>query len=246
MTKIISTQNHKGGAGKTTTTSSLGAALQILGYRVLLIDCDPQSNLSQNFGREDEPLTIVDAFAGRIDFLPIVKLRDNLDLVPATLGLSEIEAGLYSNINNYFLLKTLLSKIKSQYDYVLIDNPPSLGIFTQNSLISSSSVLITVPPHYLAIKGLGTINELIATVRKELNPSILLEGILITQATNTNLTKEVVAALRAEFGDNVFKTIIRQNVAIAEASLNRVDVFSYAPTSNGASDYMSFAKELIK
>ena len=246
MTKIISILNHKGGTGKTTTAINLGTALSKIGYFVLLIDLDAQANLSQSFGIEEEHETISEVFGQKAKSLPIKKITDHLHLVPASLELSAVEPGMYSNINSYFLLKTLLDGIKDEYEFILIDCPPSLGIFTQNALIASNSVLITVQAQYLALKGLDTVCNLVTSVREKLNQSISIQGLVVTQTNHTKLSKDIVSSLKGTFKERVFETTIRQNVAIAEASANRKDIFSYNPDSYGAIDYMNLAKEVIR
>ncbi|HEV8513236.1 MAG TPA: ParA family protein [Cyclobacteriaceae bacterium] len=244
--KVIAICNHKGGVAKTTTTINLGAALSKLGERVLLIDADPQSNLSQSLGLEDETPSISDVFALKVNELPIKKLSENLSLVPASLDLSAVEPSMYSNINSYFILKTQIDKIKSDYDYILIDCPPSLGILTQNALIAANDVLIIVQAQFLALKGLDTIYSLVQSVRDKLNEKISVLGMLLTQTNHTRISKGLAQSLRVTFKEKVFDTTIRQNVAIAEASANRNDIFSYAPESFGAIDYMNLAKEILQ
>lgn len=246
MVKIISILNHKGGTGKTTTTLNLGKALNLLGHKVLLIDLDAQANLSQSFGIEDETETIAEVFSQKSQRLPIKKIEEFLHLVPASLDLSAVEPGMYSNINSYFLLKTLLEELKEHYDFVLIDCPPSLGIFTQNALIASSSVLITVQAQYLALKGLDTVYGLIKTIKEKLNQAIIIEGLVVTQTNHTRLSKDIQSSLKYAFKEKVYQTTIRQNVAIAEASASRKDIFTYSPESYGAIDYMNLAKEILK
>jgi chromosome partitioning protein len=246
MNNIISILNHKGGTSKTTTALNLGAAFSILGSRVLLIDLDPQANLSQSLGIEEESETISEVFAQKIQALPIRKISETLHLVPASLDLSAVEPGMYANINSYFLLRSLLDRVKSEYDYVLIDCPPSLGIFTQNALIASNAVLITVQAQFLALKGLDTVYNLITSVREKLNDKISVLGLLLTQTNHTRISKDVGQMLRESFKEKVFTTTIRQNVALAEASANRKDIFSYSPESFGAIDYMNLAKEITQ
>jgi chromosome partitioning protein len=246
MSKIISILNHKGGTGKTTTTINLGKALSMIGYRLLLIDLDAQANLSQSFGVEDESETISEVFGQKLQQLPIKKINELLHMVPASLDLSAVEPGMYSNINSYFLLKSYLERVKDSYDFILIDCPPSLGIFTQNALIASNSVLITVQAQFLALKGLDTVYNLITSVREKLNQSILIQGLVVTQTNHTKLSRDIVSSLKETFREKVYSTTIRQNVAIAEASANRQDIFSYSPESFGAIDYMNLAKEITQ
>ncbi|HEY0652247.1 MAG TPA: ParA family protein [Chryseosolibacter sp.] len=246
MPQIISILNHKGGTGKTTTTVNLGAALNRLGFSTLVIDMDPQANLSQSLGVEDASTTITELFSAQIDRLPIVNVKEQFDLVPASLQLSAIEPALYSNIKSYLMLKKHLDVTRDNYDFILIDCPPSLGILTQNALIASNNVLITVQSQYLALKGLETVYGLIASIRENLNPSIDVLGILITQVNHTRLSREISENLRATFKDKVFNTYIRQSVSLAEASLHRMDVFGYSPDSFGALDYLQLANEIIE
>ena len=246
MAKIISILNHKGGTGKTTTTVNLGKALSLIGYKLLLIDLDAQANLSQSLGVEDESETISEVFGQKLQQLPIKKIDEMLHLVPASLDLSAIEPGMYSNINSYFLLKSLLERFKDSYDFILIDCPPSLGIFTQNALIASNSVLITVQAQFLALKGLDTVYNLITSIREKLNPTISVQGLVVTQSNHTKLSKDIILSLKETFKEKVYNTTIRQNVAIAEASANRQDIFSYSPESYGAVDYMNLAKEMTQ
>lgn len=243
---IIGILNHKGGTAKTTTTLNLGTALSHIGCRVLLIDLDPQANLSQSLGFENETETISEVFAMKINELPIKRISDKLSLVPASLDLSAVEPGMYANINSYFILKMKFEKIKDEYDYVLIDCPPSLGIFTQNALIAASNVLITVQAQFLALKGLETVYSLITSVKEKLNDKISVLGLLLTQTNHTRISKDIAQSLRGTFKEKVFNTTIRQNVAIAEASACRKDIFSYSPESFGAIDYMNLAKEILQ
>lgn len=246
MPQIISILNHKGGTGKTTTTLNLGAALNRLGFATLVIDMDPQANLSQSLGVEDATETITELFSSEINRLPIIPVREQFDLVPASLQLSAIEPSLYTNIKSYMMLKKHLDVAQENYDFILIDCPPSLGILTQNALIASNNVLITVQSQYLALKGLETVYALISSIKENLNPSIDILGILITQVNHTRLSKDISENLRDTFKDKVFNTCIRQSVSLAEASLHRMDVFGYSPDSYGALDYLQLANEIIE
>ncbi|NOS92998.1 MAG: ParA family protein [Cyclobacteriaceae bacterium] len=245
MTNIISILNHKGGTGKTTTSINLAKALNMLGQRLLLIDLDPQANLSQSLGIEDESETISEVFERKLQQLPVKKISDSFHLVPASLDLSAVEPGMYSNIDSYFVLKSMLDRLKDDYDFVLIDCPPSLGIFTQNALIASTGVIITVQAQFLALKGLDTVYNLITSVREKLNNKIVVAGLLLTQTNHTRISKDISNKLRETFKEKVFATTIRQNVSLAEASAYRKDIFAYNPESFGATDYMNLAKEIL-
>ncbi len=246
MTKIISILNHKGGTAKTTTTLNLGKALNLLGYKILLVDLDAQANLSQSLGVEDEPETITEVFNQTSENLPIKKVEETFHLVPASLELSAVEASLYTNIRSYMLMKKKLESIQNNYDYILIDCPPNLGIFTQNALIASGQVLITIQAQYLALKGLKTVYSLINSIKENLNHNISVLGIVVVQVNHTKLSREIIQSLKDNFQDKVFESHIRQNVSLAEASLNRKDIFSYSPDSYGAIDYMNLAKEIVR
>jgi chromosome partitioning protein len=246
MAKIYSILNHKGGTGKTTTTLNLGTALTRMEKRILVIDLDAQANLSQSVGLESDEGTIAQVFERKVSKLPLVHVSKNLFVAPSSLDLSVVEATLYSNFSSYFLLKGLLEQIADDFDFILIDCPPSLGVYTQNALIASDGVIIPVQAQFLSIKGLNTIIDLIQMVKDKLNPRVEVRGLLITQVNHTKLCKDITAGLRAKFGDKVFTTAIRQNVAIAEASLRRQDIFTYGPDSMGAHDYLSLANELTQ
>ena len=246
MAQIMSVFNAKGGVGKTTTTLNLGKALNMMGFRILLLDLDPQANLSQSLGVENEEHTITDVFNQSIDSLPIKKVGDFFHLVPSSLELTAVEPSLYSNIKSYLLIKKRLEPIQEEYDFVIIDCPPSLGILTQNALIASNNVLIIVQAQFLALRGMETVYSLIGSIRDDLNHDISVLGLLVTQVNHTRLSKEIIQSLKERFQEKVFETSIRQNVALAEASLNKKDIFTYSPQSLGAEDYMNLAKEILK
>lgn len=242
-TRIIAMVNHKGGVGKTTTTLHLGKALSMLGKKVLIIDSDPQANLSQSLKIEDPKKEIYHALCEK-EKLPIQNISKDFDIVPASLALSGAELKLIGDINGYFRLKESLQALKTTYDYILIDCPPSLGILTVNALIAATEIMLIVQSQYLAIKGLQTIMELIDELRKNLNQHLKIGGLLLTQVNRTIVSKNIVEAVQAQHEEKVFKTVIRQNVAIVEASTMGQDIFSYAPESMAAEDYANLAKEI--
>lgn len=244
--RIIAIVNHKGGVGKTTTTLNLGKALSLQGKKVLLIDLDPQANLSQSIGIDEPKKSITQVLLEDIS-LPIENISTNFDIVPADLGLSMAETKLITNLTGYFKLKNAIQGINHiNYDYILIDCPPSLGILTLNAMIAAHEVLLVVQSQYLAMRGLDTIMNLIDEIRRNIHPDLHLLGLLITQVGRVLVNKVVAESIQKTYQDKVFKTQIRQNAAIMESSLGKVDIFKHSPKSSGAEDYMNLAKEIIK
>jgi chromosome partitioning protein len=241
---IIAIINHKGGVGKTTTTLNLGKALSLCGKKTLIIDIDPQANLSQSIGIEEPEMHIYQAMLEN-RALPITKLDKNFDIIPADLDLSEAEVKLQNDVNGYFKLRNAIKSIKEQYDFVLIDCPPSLGILTTNALIAATHILIVVQSEYLAVKGLQTILRLVESVRENLNPDLEVAGMLITQLNKTVFRQNIAETLRGIYQGKVFQSIVRQNISLAEASSVGQDIFTYNNKSAGAEDYMSLAKEIL-
>jgi chromosome partitioning protein len=241
---IIAVINHKGGVGKTTTTLNLGKALALCGKKTLIIDIDPQANLSQSIGIEEPDMHVYQAMLENTP-LPIVHLAENFDLIPTDLDLSEAELKLQNDVNGYFKLRNALKTSKDDYDFVLIDCPPSLGILTTNALIAATHILVVVQSEYLAVKGLQTILKLVESVRENLNPDLEVLGMLITQINKTIFRQNIAETLRNIYQGKVFQTAIRQNISLAEASSVGQDIFTYNSKSAGAEDYMSLAKELL-
>ncbi len=242
--KVISILNHKGGTGKTTTTVNLGKALAMQNKKVLVIDVDSQSNLSQHVGVEEAQETIYEALCGKKS-LPVIDLGDNLHIVPANIDLAGADEELKKNVNGYFKLKTALSNIHENYDFILIDCPPSLDILTINALIASDEVIIPTQSQYFSIRGLQTIFELIEELKQNLNPDLKIRGILLTQVNNTVINKTIQDTVYEGYGDLVFKTFVRQNIALTEASYSNQSIFEYNPKSQGAEDYLNLSKEIL-
>ena len=245
-TKIITIANHKGGVGKTTSTASIGDALAILGKRVLLIDLDAQQNLTFTLTQNEEPETSVYDALVKDAPLPIVNVRENLDLVPASLELARAEIDMATKIAREGILKSLLEDYRGKYDYILIDCPPSLGIVTTNALVASDRLYIPLTAEALPMKGLAMLDDVVGEVRKRVNPSLELGGVFFTRFNNRNLNKEVVKKIESRYEDNVFETKIRENIALAEMPLSGQSIFEYDPKSNGATDYMALTQEIIK
>lgn len=245
QTKVIAIANHKGGVGKTTTVVSLGT---ILGktHKVLLVDLDPQQSLTLSILKEDPgDNNIYPALIGEIDTLPIMK-AGNVDLVPSSLNLSLAEFQMVSMMARERRLTNLLESIKDNYDYILLDCPPSLGVLTLNALTAADSVIVPLIPELLPLKGLSTIEDLIARIKKSLNPKLNISGILITRSEQTKIHKTLEGKLRQQLGNMVFTSKIRKNISIAEAPTNKKSIVEYDPLSNGAADYTAFAKEFEK
>ena len=246
MSKVISISNHKGGVGKTTSALNIGAGLNKLGKKVLLIDLDPQANLSQSLGIIEHEKNIYGAIRGEYKLQPINIIK-GLDLIPSTLDLSGAEVELSGEAGREYILKELIDPIKKQYDYVIIDSPPSLGLLTINSFTASDEVLIPLQAQYLAIQGLTKLVEVIDKIKKRLNKSLKVGGVFITQYDNRQvLNRDVVTTIKSHFKNEVFKTKIRDNVALAEAPTQGVDIFRYQPKSKGAEDYLALCREIVK
>ena len=249
MTQIIAICNHKGGIGKTATSCSLAAALQQKGKQVLVIDLDGQANLTESLGLSiEEEETIYGAMCGKHP-LPLIELSNGITIVPSCLDLSAAESELISEPGRELLLKGVITKALAikPFDYVLIDCPPSLGLLTLNALTAADYVIIPVQAQFLAMRGMAKIMNIISIVKERLNPTLQIGGIVITQYNSRKtLNKSVAELIRDSFCDKVFKTIIRDNVALAECPIHGQTIFEYSPKSNGANDYMSLAEEVLK
>lgn len=244
-TMIISIANHKGGVGKTATAQNLGAGLAKEGFKTLVIDLDAQANLSVSFGIDSADKTIYEALKGEIT-LPIYKINDHLDIVPSNLNLSAIEIEMLSQAGRDFFLKSLIEKIKINYDFILIDCPPSIGVLTINALTASDKVIIPMEAHFLAVQGISKLYEVINIVIERLNSKLAVMGILITKFDKrTTIQNDIKDAILEDKEHNVFETYIRVNTSIAESTYLGQDIFEYAPNSNGAKDYADLVQEII-
>lgn len=249
MTKIIAILNHKGGVGKTTTTINLAAALQQKKKRVLAIDMDGQANLTESFGLSiEEEQTVYGAMKGKYP-LPLVETAGGVIVVPSCLDLSAAEAELINEPGRELILNGLIGKLleNRKFDYILIDCPPSLGLLTLNALTAADYLIIPVQAQFLAMRGMAKIMNVIATVQERLNPKLAIGGIVITQFDKRKtLNKSVAELVKDSFCDKVFKTVIRDNVSLAEAPIKGKNIFEYSRNSNGAKDYMALAQEVLK
>jgi len=244
MNKVISISNHKGGVGKTTSAINIGAGLNILGKKVLLVDLDPQANLSQSLNLTDQERTIYGAIRGEYKLEPVEVVR-GLDVLPSTLDLSGAEVELSGEAGREYILRELLEPLRASYNYIIIDTPPSLGLLTINALTASTEVLIPLQAQYLALRGLTKLLEVVDKIKKRLNKELRVGGVFITQYDNRKiLNRDVVATIEAHFKEELFTTRIRDNIALAEAPTQGLDIFRYQPKSYGAEDYLSLCKEI--
>jgi len=246
MGRIIACSNHKGGVGKTTSVVNIGAGLSRLKKTVLLVDLDPQANLTQSFGVNNPEFTIYEALKGEHELVPI-HIDKNLDIIASTLDLSGAEMELSSEAGREYIFTELLEPLINNYDYIIIDCPPSLGLLTINALTVADELFIPLQPHYLAIKGLTKIIEVKDKVKKRLNKKLEITGVFVTQYDKRKiLHRDVVDTINTYFQDKVFNTKIRDNIALAEAPSTGTDIFRYDPKCFGAEDYMELCKEIIK
>lgn len=253
MAKIISIVNHKGGVGKTATTANLGGILTKKGYKTLLIDMDAQANLTLALGLVvDIKKTIYQALKGVLDSqysLPIYTNADGLHVVPSCLDLSAAETELLGVGGRELILSELLATVTNDYDYILIDCPPSMSLLTLNAMTASNSILIPVQTEYLAKMGMDGILKVFNMVKTRLNKKLYVEGILFTiYDGRKNLHVSVTEMIRADYKDicPIFETVIRSSVVIGEAIAEGRDLVNYKPGSLVAKDYIAFCDELLK
>ncbi len=243
--KTISIMNHKGGTGKTTSSINIGAGLAKKGLKVLLLDIDSQANLTEGLGVGDPEESVYDSIRENKK-LPILNISDNLDLVPSSIDLLGAEMEIVSKIGREQILHKLLKPIRSEYDYIIIDCPPSVGLLTVNAMVASDTILLPLQGEYFAYKGVDRLLGIVKEVRENLNDNLEIGGVFITQINpNRILTKTIVEKLTEDLQDKVFDTKIRINVALAEAQLQGQTIFDYAPESNGAKDYEMLVDEIL-
>lgn len=250
MAKAITICNQKGGTGKTTTSINLATYLAVAGQKVLLVDIDPQGNSTSGLGIDKAALDIYiyHCFAGSNELQQAVKKTDiaGLDIVPSNVDLVAIEVELVNADDREFRLRNMISPLKANYDYIFIDAPPSLGLLTLNGLAAADSVIIPLQCEYYALEGLSQLLKSIELVKQTLNPSLIIEGVLLTMADyRTNLTQEVIKEAREYFKEKVFQTIIPRNVRLSEAPSYGKPVLLHDKNSLGAKMYESLAKEIL-
>lgn len=250
MGKVISIANQKGGVGKTTTAVNLSTVLAKKGRKVLLMDADPQGNATSGLGvNKEQQFSIYDVLIEDIEVENTLQKTNvkNLDLCPSNINLAGAEVQLVSMENREHRLKEKIDKIRDQYDFIIIDCPPSLGLTTLNSFTASDSVLIPIQCEYYALEGLGQLINTIELVREHMNKSLYIEGALLTMYdARTNLSNQVVKEVKRYFDNKVYKNIIPRNVKLSEAPSYGMPITLYDPKSKGSKSYEKFAKEFLK
>ena len=250
--RSIALLNQKGGVGKTTTTANLGACLAMLGKKVLVIDMDPQANLSVHLGVDIHSLkySVYDIIRGacKPDGVILSTKIHGLDIIPANIDLSGAEIELVGVVGRETILKEYLGDVLDRYDYVLIDCPPSLGLLTLNVLTLVHEIFIPLQTEFFALQGVSKLLDTHEVVRKRLNKNLEITGIIFCMYTSrTRLCKEVIEKVKEHFAkDQVFDTVIRKNVKLSESPSHGKPIVSYAPGSHGSEDYMSLAKEVVQ
>jgi chromosome partitioning protein len=251
MGKIIAIANQKGGVGKTTTSVNLAASLGVLEKKVLLIDADPQANASSGLGIDIDNIEfgtyqVLEHTIAAADAV-IKTTTPNVDIIPAHIDLVAIEIELVDKENREYMLKKALETLKEQYDYVIIDCAPSLGLITINALTAADSVIIPIQCEYFALEGLGKLLNTVKSIQKTHNPELDIEGLLLTMYDGRlRLSNQVVEEVQKHFNEMVFETIIQRNVKLSEAPSFGESIIAYDATSKGATNYLSLAGEIIK
>ena len=254
MGKILSISNQKGGVGKTTTSVNLASSLSYLGKKVLLVDVDHQANATTYMGinRANLKYTTADLFNETVDIQDVIQRVDsvNVDIIPSRYELSTIEGSLVSHSNKDYILSNALEEVRNQYDFIIIDCPPSLGIVTVNALTASDSVLIPVQCEFLALDGLTQLLNTIRMIQKKQKynkRTLTIEGVLLTMLdTRSNIGYEVINEVRTYFKEKVFKTIIPRNVKVSVAPSHGLPVTEFSPRSKGSQSYQNLAKEMVE
>ncbi len=242
--RVVSIVNHKGGVGKTTTTINLGKALVKLGFKVLLVDMDSQGNLSQSLGIDNPEKQVVNALLKNED-LPVVVIGENYHLSPSDLELAYADLELVQAVGGVNQLKNKLNPLRELYDYILIDCPPALNIFTNSALVASNGCLVTLQPEVSAMKGVNNLFERISQVRERINPELVVEGIVLTMVDKRlKVHRDMIEYVNQSLNNfKIYNTQIRINVALKESQISQINIFDYDSNSNGATDYLSLAKE---
>ena len=251
MGKVIAIANQKGGVGKTTTAINLAASLAVLEKKVLIIDADPQANTTSglNFSPDnDQKRTLYEVLIGAIDIRDTLIQTEiaNLHMIPSHINLVGAEIEMLGDENRESVLKEALAPLKNEYDYIIIDCSPSLGLITVNSPTAADSIIIPVQPEFFALEGLGKLLQTIRLVQGKPNPDLTIEGFLVTMFDGrTKVHNQVLGELREHFGDMVFNTIIQRNIRLSEAPSHGKPIILYDVICNGTTNYLNLAKEVL-
>lgn len=247
--KTITVTNQKGGAGKTTTAATLAAGLSLRGYKVLLVDLDPQGNLSYTAGAETNRATVLGVLTGEVKARDAIQYTNGGDIIPSSKALSGADAFI-TDTGKEYRLKEALESLQGLYDYCIIDTPPTLGILTVNALTACNSVIIPAQADIYSLQGIEQIAETMKPVKKYCNPSLSVMGIVLTRYSSRSVLSREVAELAgqlaAKLGTKLFKATIRESVTVKEAQLSRKTLYSYAPKAKVTEDYTALVAEFLK